>query len=198
MTANYPPVKLPLILCPSCNVRHIHLSALPFPAIQPGCNLPRSRRFGNNNNNEHGYSSGTFIPSQPLQATVNIGFSKKDRKKNKNKTITSSSTSSSTVNTITATTSTSPTSISTTVAAVVHNNSDISAFVQGISQGVAEGIEEAKAKLEQDGAIKSKPESNTTEDTDSDSSSGEETTTFLDPDNSEFIGEYFKNHQEKI
>jgi hypothetical protein len=84
------------------------------------------------------------------------------------------------------------------VAAVVHNNSDISAFVQGISQGVAEGIEEAKAKLEQDGAIKSKPESNTTEDTDSDSSSGEETTTFLDPDNSEFIGEYFKNHQEKI
>lgn len=197
-TANYPPVKLPLILCPSCNVRHIHLSALPFPAVQPGCNLPRSRRFGNNNNNEHGYSSGTFIPSQPLQATVNIGFSKKDRKKNKNKTITSSSTPSSTTSTITTTTSTSPTSISTTVAAVVHDNSGISAIVQGITQGVAEGIEEAKAKLEQDGAIKSKPVSNTTEDTDSDSSSGEETTTFLDPDDSEFIGEYFKNHQEKI
>jgi hypothetical protein len=207
MTANYPPVKLPLILCPSCNVRHIHLSALPFPAIQPGCNLPRSRRFGNNNN-EHGYSSGTFICNQPpaaLQATVNIGLSKNNRKKNKNKTITSSSTPSSSTSTITTTTSTSPTSISTTVAtAVASDNSDIIAIAKGISQGITEGIKEAnakaKAKLEQDGAakIKSGPENDTTEDADSDSSSGSETTTFLDPDDSEFIGEYFRNHQEKI
>jgi hypothetical protein len=204
MTASFSPVRIPMILCPSCNVRHIHLSSLPYPALQPGGNLSRSRRY----NNEHGYSSGTMVYSQPpaaLQATVNIGLSKNNRKKNKNKTITSSSTPSSTTSTITTTTTTSPTSISTTVAtAVASDNSDILAIAQGISQGITEGIKEAnakaKAKLEQDEVekIKPRPENVNTEDADSDSSSGSETTTFLDPDDSEFVGEYFRNHQEKI